>query len=173
MPSNGVSLVGETRADKITYLLHTTSSPDPHVRQAACQSLSQAALRTDPRVAAALICRLQDRDLYVRQAAAGALAQATRRGDEQVLEALVGRLADSDAAVRRISANALAQVTDRGCALVIAGLLGRLEDKDGGVRRSAVKALEKARRRQGGHQGPHSPVWPHGRRRGFRATHRR
>lgn len=139
-----ISSAGTDAKDlKIEEYLTSIKSPDPHIRQAACQSLGQASFRGDPRTAPALIKGLQDRDTYVRQAAASALGQASRRGDESVLDALVARLTDADASVRRVVANAIGQVSPRGCVPAILGLAGRLEDRDGGVRRSAIKALEK------------------------------
>lgn len=129
--------------DSVVDLIQPLSNPDPHVRQAACQSLAQAGLRCEPRVVAALLTRLQDKDVYVKQAAATSLGQVARRGDEVVLEALLARLGDPNAGVRRVAVNAVVQAAPRGSATAVAGLLPRLEDKDGGVRRSAVQALEK------------------------------
>eukprot|EP00928_Gymnodinium_smaydae_P013301 TRINITY_DN14864_c0_g1_i3.p1 TRINITY_DN14864_c0_g1~~TRINITY_DN14864_c0_g1_i3.p1 ORF type:complete len:685 (+),score=74.96 TRINITY_DN14864_c0_g1_i3:62-2116(+) len=144
-PTHGriVAALGDRDHVSIEELLKPLNSNDPHLRQASCQALARPSLRGDPRVASALIARLEDRDQYVRQAAANTLGQVSRRGDESSITALISHCADSDPGVRRVSAIALGQVVQRGNSAATAGLLARLEDRDGGVRRAALKSLEK------------------------------
>lgn len=133
----------------LSDMLKPLCSTDPHVRQAACQTLGKADCRSDTRILTALSQRLQaDRDVYVRQAAASALGQAARKGDDVALTAVLQRAPiDSDAGVRRLGCLAIGQIAPRNHQPALAVLLGRLDDKDGGVRRSAIKSLEKVAER--------------------------